>query len=295
MVEPVQTQQPEPVVDPQAEPKAEPSLLDRVDKFIDTNKEQVTDDKRDADGKVDFNYAELEKIEDPKAREWAKQAHRSFQTAFNEKFQELADLRKGFESKSGQPAHWTADKVQELLKDPTFVQSAQLVAGANQNPSGSGLTDEEWSALNDKEKAQLATMQNKITALESASMKALSASQDAELRRKYNNYSPQAVDGLLSDLMSQKVQATREHLHKVLDYDAMEQRWKAKCEASYKLGRKDASDGVEEKVNSVSMTGVNARPANIPVKAEGENSLSFFQRISRQRLAESKGSTQART
>jgi len=277
MVEPIETPvQTEPVAQ---EPVAvETPLVQRVAKFMETNDPAKAKVQVDEDFKFDVN--EIQKIEDPKARELAEKAYKSFQRGFNTKFQEIAELRKALESQGHSTERWTPERIQQLINDPEFIQAAQVVAG-NNNPSNSGLTDEEYSALNDREKAQLVMLQREVNSLKQTNMTSMKVQQDASLKNTYANYEPQKVDGLLADMQQGRIQATREHLWKVIDYDSAVQR-------AYDLGKHDERGGTPERVASLSMQGISIQPNQSIQPEEKESSLSFFQRISRQRLAESK-------
>jgi hypothetical protein len=207
------------------------------------------------------------------------------QSGFGKKFQEVAELRKTLEARAAENANWSPERVQSLLNDPNFVKAAQQVAGtsSNNNQSQSGLSDEEWSALTDKEKTQLTAMQTKINALESINLQTFKLQQDETLKTRYANYDPRAVDLLTADLIQGKVQATREHLHKVLDYEQA-------VERAYKLGLTDGKTGKQERMNASSYQGSSAiNSSERPNPEKGESNLGFFQRVARQRLAETLG------
>ena len=285
MTEPTNTQvQPEPTPEVQPQPVEAP-LIQRVSKFMETNDPANAPVQVPEDFKFDIN--EIEKIEDPKAREVAEKAYKSFQKGFGKKFEELAELRKALEVQGIKTEKWTPETVQKLVNDPEFIQAAQVVAGTK-NPSGSGLSEEEWSALNDKEKAQLTGMQNEIAQLKQSNMTAQKIQQDAQLKQSYANYNPQVVDNLLTDMMSGRVQATREHLWKVSDYDNA-------IDRAYKLGRQDERSGTAERVNAVSTQGITAQPNESIQPEKDESNMNFWQRIAQRRLAESKAGPQTRT
>lgn len=265
------------------QPKSD-DLLKRVSTFMDTNDPSKTGVPVDDDFHFDIN--EIQKIENPEAREMAEKAYKSFQKGFNKKFQELADLRKKLEVSGDQ--RWTTDRIQQLINDPEFLQAAQSFAGTTNNPSGSGLTDEEWSALNDKERAQLMTMQSKINQLEQANHMALKSQQDAHLKQTYANYDATKVDSLLNDMRSGRVQATREHIWKVIDYERA-------IERAYSLGKQDGQQGNVDRVNASSIDGTIAQPNQTIQPDKDESSLNFFQRVAKQRLADFKAGKQQRT
>ena len=230
-----------------------------------------------------FDFKQIEAIKDPVAKDIALKAYKSMQSGFGKKFQEVAELRKTLEAKASESANWSPERVQSLLNDPQFVKAAQQVAGTSSvsNQNNSGLTNEEWSALTDNEKAQLGAMQQKILTLESINSQTLKLQQDEQLKAKFANYDPRAIDLLTNDLLQGKVQATREHLHKVLDYEEAVNR-------AYQLGLTDGTKGKQERINASSYQGSSAiNSSERPQPEKGEGNLNFFQRVARQRLAES--------
>ena len=211
--------------------------------------------------------------------------YKSMNSDYIKKTQEVAEQRRALETQpKKQP--WTMQKVQELVNDPEFVQAAQTFSQTN-NPQGSGLTDEEWSTLNDKEKAQLAGLETKVNHLTQVNQENLKIQQDANLKQTYANYNSQAVDDLLSDMMSNRLQATREHLWKVLDYESAVDR-------AYRLGRADERGGIQEKVIASSPEGINAQPNQTIQPEKEESNMNFWKRITTKRLAESKAGIQTR-
>ena len=259
-------------------------LVQRVSKFMETNDPSKAPVQVPEDFKFDIN--EIAAIEDPAAREVAEKAYKSFQRGFNAKFQEIAELRKALEIQGKPiPEKWTPERIQQLINDPEFINAAQVVTG--NNPPSSGLTDEEFSALNPTEQAQLTAMKQEIVGLKQIHMAALKTQQDAELKQTYANYEPQKVDGLLSDMMQGRTQATREHLWKVLDYDPA-------IERAYKLGRQDERSGNVERISSMSVDGIQAQPNQNIQPEQNESNLNFWKRLASKRLAESKSSTKTR-
>jgi hypothetical protein len=274
MPEPIVEQKVETPVAPVVEtPKVEEDLLTRVAKFEKKAEEQKSSVPIEEDFKFDLN--EINKIQDPAAKEYALKAYKSFQRGFNTKFQEVADLRKTLEQQinveknKGDSSNWSPEKVQSLLNNPDFVKAAQSVAG---------ISNEEYSALSETEKAKLSNLEREITRLTNLNQQSLINQQDAQFKSKYANYDARAVDTLTSDMIAGKVQATREHLWRVLDYEPAVKR-------AYEMGRADERSGLNEKINSVSAGGYNVSPNETQVKREdGETSESFFQRLARKNL-----------
>lgn len=200
-----------------------------------------------------FDYKQLETIKTPEeAKKWAEEAYKSFQRGENKKYQEIADIRKDLEKKLSELSNWTPERVQALLNEPTFVNAAQTIM-QSQNPQGSGLTDEQYSNLSDAEKGRIQKMENELTSLKNQNLQNVMAQQDSELKLKYANYDPQAIDDVLRDLNLGKIQATREHIHKIIDYEPGIMR-------AYEMGKAEGQKIISEKLNSLSFQpGVNVK------------------------------------
>lgn len=268
-----------PVVIPSQEPvKVEEDIITRASKFIEKNqpKEQVAD-------KVDFNSQELDKIlegvTDPVIKEQLIKKSKSLESGFNRKFQELADLRKKLESNLTQSQQWTPEKVKSLLQDPTFIQSAQAVVPST---PPEGMSAEEYSMLSEAEKQKLANMEQELGFLKGERMQTLKKEEDSRLMSRYSNYKPEAVDKLLDDMMNGRIQATREALWKVIDYEDMAKR-------VYAMAKADLQSQNQERVNASVVPSGASVVANTELKPNNnETSKAFFMRVARQRLAESK-------
>lgn len=255
-----------PVVEPQniqiPDPKPD-DLMQRVASFVDDNepKVKVEDD-------FHFDASKISEIEDPKAREYAENAYKSLQKGFNQKFQEIADLRKAMESNQSQNQQWTVERVQSLINDPQFVQVAQQVAG--QNPDGQS---DDYSALSPTEKARIDKQEAQILALQNQLTSSQNQAQHEFLSTKYSDYKGQAVDTIKADMIAGKVNATNEHIYKAFNFDKA-------VNNAYALGRKDERMGIVEKSESASIDSQNTVQSDAPIKKEdNESSKSLWNRI----------------
>jgi len=231
-----------------------------------------------------FDINDIDKIQDPQAKEQALRAYKSFQKGFNQKFQELADLKKQLQVQQ-QPTTWTKERIRQELNKPDFIQASQEVL-QEQNPPNSGMNDTEWSSLTTNEKRQWQAMQSELAQLkqQQSSNQILQdwKSQDETLKTKYANYDPNAVDIISSELLSGKRQATREDLHKAIDYDNAVRR-------AYELGKQDGGTEKLEKTNATSYDGLSTKPAtDIPVAEKNESTSSFFGRLVENNLRKQK-------
>lgn len=223
----------------------------------------------------------LEKLP-PEQRVQLESAYKSLQSGADKKFQKAADMLRQAQANDGQP--WTLDKVAELTRDPSFVQAAQQYAQANNttpNPQNSGLSDEDYSNLSENEKAKFQELTQSQKQLQTQLDNIQLSQQDEKLSTRYKNYDAKEVTVLRNNLMNGRVNATSEHLWKVLDYDDAVSR-------AYKLGLQDSKSEMGNKINAtpVGGNGVNITPSgDVPVKEKGENTISFFSRIAQHNKA----------
>jgi len=269
--EPVTTEQ-VPVVDNTPEPSKSEDLIQRVSKYVEDNKEDVEKLQQADDGET-FDSNAIDKVASvDEAKELIRKQRQSYDRAYGKKFQELADLRKALEGKQENGA-WTPERIRAEMNKPDFIQSAQTVASSQTEGT------DEYSALSDTEKAEIKGLREKVVQLEQNNMRTSTLQQDEHLKSRYANYDSNAVDILTTDLLQGKVQATREHLWKVHDYENAVKR-------GYDLGRRDERSGVNEKVESIAAEGITTSQSDVVPKAEkGETDTSFWNRIAHGNLA----------
>lgn len=212
----------------------------------------------------------------PEVQEQVRAYENEIMSGASKKFREAAEIRKELERP------WTPDRVQQLLNDQTFVSSAQAIAqqqALQQNPQGSNMNDQEWSALTEGEKKQFYAVQQNQAQLQGQMNQILSRQEDTLLSQRYKNYNPQAVDEIRHGLLSGSMQATREHLWKVHDYDAAVRR-------AYELGKQDRQTDIQGKMQASSpQVGVNASAAHeVGEKPKGMAASEWFKRLARDRI-----------
>ena len=242
-------------------PVKEPELITRVSNF----KPETLPEAKPTGEVTDsgFDFKEIEAIADPKSKEIVQKAYKSFERGYGKKFQELADIRKTLEAQKKEEG-WSPERIQGLLQNPEFIQAAQSVIGTSQPNQEEDV---------DKNEQRLKEVEAELKQLRQNTIQATISQQDSQLKTKYANYSPQAIDTLTADMISNKVQATREHLWKVLDYDEAVQR-------AYELGKQDGSGKKQEKIQANSAEGLTTVKANGTVTPEkGENDRNFFRRL----------------
>jgi len=269
----------EQVIDPQ-QPKQE-DLLTRVSKFT-TDNDPSKKSSEEINSGV-FNDAELtaklDSIDDPVLKEQMSALRKSLVSGVNNKFQEIAEIRKELksmktETQAVQNEQWTPERVQSLINDPNFVEAAQKVTGTD--PAYS----DEYSNLSDGEKAKMTQLEVQIKELKDLNTKSLETQQiqlrhqqHEQYQAKYANYDPKEIDTITFDMLNNKVQATPEHIYKAFKHDE-------NVNKAYEMGRRDERDGVQEKVQSISAEGIQATHASTPYKREeSESQKNFIQRI----------------
>ena len=208
--------------------------------------------------------------------------YKSMLSDYTRKTQNLSEKEKEIEKIRLQSSTWTAERLQQEVNKPDFIQAAKTVASL-QNPPDSGLTDQEYSALTDKEKAQLSNLNQQMQQIQMQNWQMQQRQQDEVLKTRYANYAPDIVDTTIKRLERGEVKADREVVWKALDYDDAVRR-------AYELGKQDRNLETQEKVNMISPEGFAATPkSEVPPINQGESNSAYFKRLALRRLAEAKG------
>lgn len=233
--------------------------------------------------------ATIASIEDPEVRSKFEKLRKDLVSGTNQKFQEIATLRKEMQSfmeqsKSSQGSdEWTPERVQALANDPKFIAAASKVSGVSQDDT------DEYSVLSDSERSKIAAMEAQLNELKRINQDALKTQQQQlreqqhlQYKSRYHNYDPKEIDQITFEMLEGKIQATPEHIYKAFKHDD-------NVRKAYELGRQDERSGITDKIDSVSLGGIttqSSEPKVIP--KEGESSMSFFQRIAEANLAKLK-------
>ena len=254
------------------------NLIDKVSQFKRTKStaaSTATDNQNSF-----FDYKEIEKITDPTARKFAEDAYKSMQSGFTKKTQEIADQKRSFESKLQEMQNWTPERIQRELNNPAFIQAAQQVA--SQNPPNSGLTDQQYSALTDSEKAEIAGLRSKINTLEQTNFQAVVAQRDSQLLSRYPDYNPTQIDNTIRDLAQMNPLDIREHVYKSLKHDE-------DVAAAYELGRQETQNLNQTKINAITQNGSTVTTSDgLPVREKGDTDQMYFMKLATFRLAQFK-------
>jgi len=204
--------------------------------------------KQDTDVTLDDlkESIKFDDIKDPKARALAEKRIKELEAGFNKKYEKIAEIRKDLESKINQATNrqWTQEELDRALKDPSFVQlvqARQQQAAASAAPATWEGSTEEWSALTPEEKQQFAQLNNRLSAQEQIMHDMLKTQEDQKLKELYPDFDPRVVDQIQQDLLAGRVQATREHLWKIANFESAVQR-------AYRLGLQDRGSNLNEKL-----------------------------------------------
>jgi hypothetical protein len=228
--------------------------------------------------------AKLDAIQDPVLREQFINMRKSMMRGVNDKFQEMAVLRKDLEALkqsssgiSGKPK-FSANSVEELLQNTEFVSEAQRLTGKTDTLSSDDTLSAEAKAEISKLKSELDSVKNTMTQQNVSKAQAEWNNHHDVLSAKYKNYDRTEIDKVASDLAANRINVTPEYLYRVIHHDDNVRR-------AYELGRRESLSSSEEKKNATSIDGVNVVRNDSIQQNTGEDNRSFLQRIIATRLS----------
>lgn len=268
------------VVAPQVEvsPVVEQETVDSILSRVTKKKEQSPQD-------TSGTFKEFDDISDPVLRQKMIDREKSRIADYTRKTQEISRERERLENQLKDMENWTPEKVQNyLLKNPTFLQAAQQIAQQPGNPAGSGLTDEQFSALTPAEKSQLTQMSQQIGQLQQQNFLAAISQKDALLQAKYGDYDSLKINQGIQDLSRMNPIDIREHAYKALFHDDH-------VKSAYEEGKKYRDNLDKQRMQASTSSGsMSTLPASdVPKKEKGENDINYFARIAQRRIDQAKG------
>lgn len=223
---------------------------------------------------------EFANIADPIARQAAKEAveriRRGMQSDYTKKLEDAQRL-------VDQSKNWTPERIQqELLTNPQFVQAAKMVQG---QPNERDLTPEEYSALTDREKQELAAvpqLKNEIQQMKQQSaneaLRANISQKDNTLREKYADYNPDDINSATVEIAKMNLADVREYIYKAKMHDL-------NVKKAYEMGKLEGQGKLQSKINTITPVGNNVvTNQGVPTKAAGETDKAFFVRLGQFRL-----------
>jgi hypothetical protein len=239
-------------------------IVTRVSKMKVSAPVSQTEDKFD---KFNINEldAQIDKLPDPILKEQVLGLKKSLLRGENQKYQEIASLRKQYETELAQSRNWTPDRIQSLLKDEGFVKAAQSIVG-------SPITSQETSMLTETEKKVLEDNNRQVQALLSQNQQLLKSQQETKLKETYADYDPAKVDTFVQDFQTGKRQATYEDAWVLIN-------WKNMVQRAYEAGKEDKQNENKERVAGMTFVGGGNIPQQLTIeKLKGETTEQFFRR-----------------
>ena len=253
---------------PEVAPEAPPVETPKVEEDLVTRASRLkpeTQIKQELDDKFNINELDsaIEKLPDQTLKEQVLGLKKSLIKGENQKYQEIANLRKQYEQELASRNQWTPERVQGLLQDPNFVTAARsIVERDNSNDS----------ILPEADRRKLDQTNQAVQALMNQNQQLLKMQQDEQLKRKYADYDPEIVDKTVQDLSTGKVQATREDIWKVINFET-------KVRQAYELGKQDKNTQNQERAQGMTFEAGHNMPQPTGVERQkGESVTSFMQR-----------------
>lgn len=236
-------------------------LLNRVTKFVET--ESPANKPEEKINEELFNDVELrqkiDSIEDEGLRTQFASLRKSLMRGANDKFQEIAEFRKELQNvKDGlQPKGWSPERIKQLMNDPEFLSAAQQVAGTPQQEEDEYVPESVKNKLKELDdlKEQVGKWQSTLT-------RSQQEQAHQTLKGRYADYNQEKIDEIHKDVLEKKIVPSYDDIYKVLNYVP-------NINKAYKMGRKDALEGIGEKEQASSFEGLNQTP-NSEIKPEKE-------------------------
>lgn len=233
---------------------------------------------------VGGTFKEFDDIADPVIRERLIAREKERTADYTRKTQDLSRQREEYERFKTESQNWTPERIQrELLNNPQFLTAAQSVA-TTQNPAGSGLTDEQFSALTPGEKSQLSDMNRQLGELRQQNFLSALNQKDALLQAKYGDYDALKINQGIQELARMNPLDVREQAYKAIFHDDH-------VRNAYEEGLKEGKGLTQQRVQAVTnQNGFHTIPASqVPKKEAKETDMAYFQRLAQRRIDEAKG------
>lgn len=264
-----------PIVNPEATPETD--ILTKVSQFKLPDQDKIINPPE---------QPEFASITDPIAKKAASEAverlRRGMQSDYTKKLEDAQKLVT--QSKS-----WTPQRIQqELLNNPEFLSAAQMIQG-QQTSNERQLTNEEYSALTDSEKAKLnsvTNLENELKQMKNNTAQELLRStisqKDVTLRAKFSDYDSKAIDEATVNLAKLNLADVREYIYKATNYET-------NVKKAYEMGKQEGQGKLQNKINAIAPQGSTVvNNEGIPTKNTGESDKAFFVRLGQFRLAQYK-------
>jgi len=230
---------------------------------------------------------EINSIPDPKLREYIQAKEKDMVKGMNEKFRNIAELKKELEQSKSQSQvsdRWTKDRLQQELQNPEFSQAVQDYASQSAPQDWVG-TQEEWSNLNTNEKREFNIMKSELKGLKDSQRQFQLQQTDQTIKGKFEDYSPEQVNDFEAKLRRGVIDDStrREFIYKALNYEKHVNR-------AYNLKIQDESGKVQAKVNASTIDSTQSQtPAiDLPKREENEKTSNYFVKLARRNMEQLK-------
>jgi len=226
-----------------------------------------TQTKDELDKKFNINEldAHIEQIKDENLKTQMLGLKKSLLKGENQKYQEIADLRKQYEQALAQTTTWTPERIKAEMAKPDFIQAAQSIVGQQSQESND-------SMLSEAERRKIEQAEQKVNSLMQNYQQLLREREDTVLKQRYANYDPTVVDKAIADVAAGKIQLTREDIWKAIDYANGIKR-------AYKLREQDLQKENKEKLSAMTIDSTtNVTQPERVVKDKKESTEDFIRR-----------------
>lgn len=275
-------------------------IVSRVSKPVESNnnQQQLPVDSKLSELETKVNEAfikpeEWSSIKDPLARQILKKKESEMLSGLNKKFQEIAELRKSYESKINEQPKQTVQQLPDIttregllkaIQDPKVASLVQELY-QEQAPKEWQGTGEEWSALNASEKAEWKSMKFHINNLSNTISNLELERIDSRIKSRFADYDSNKISSFEKELEFGKVddEKRRELIYKALNYENAINR-------AYNIAKEEFSGNIKEKVAASSLNGLpNSQSQSSVIPERGNKSSSqHFIEIARKKIEEAK-------
>lgn len=183
----------------------------------------------------------LDDIKDPVAKAIIDKKIKDLESGYNKKYQTVAQLRKEAEDLKFKYSNWTPQRLAEELRKPEFVQAMQTLQ-QTAPPSNFEGNVEDWSGLNENEKARILANERETKQLQVQLAQMKQKEEDIEIKKLYPDFEPQVVDEAIRGLSDGSITASRADIWKVVNHDK-------NVEKGYQFGYEDGYKKALEKLN----------------------------------------------
>lgn len=253
-------------------PESAPKSQEEIIKHLGSIKPEVKPE-------VEFIKTSLDDIKDPQSRSFVEQRIKDLESGYNKKFMDLANQRKEVEKLRDEFSNITPQRLQEMLKRPDFIQSAQFLQQTAPPASFEG-SQEQWSSLTDQERKMLAGADQRAKQTEAQLNQILRFQVHQKIQSRYPDYDSNATENFLNEAMQGKISDEQlyEMIHRGINFERY-------VSNAMKYGKEDMAQLNHDRANGSSPSGMDTTTqADKPKMTTGERPGDFFKRIAKWNL-----------